>query len=131
MFKIIAEEEVTVEDIKQLVNDDNFDTLDDDQIAIIAEALSDESDEVKEVFEEEVNIFDGATDEYVPSGSTVSVAERRIIIAATAVVMAVPMPAPKPAPPAPSPSGPSGPAGGGGSSGGGSDGESRQRRRKT
>lgn len=130
MFKIIAEEEVTVENIEELVNNDNFDTLDDDQIAIIAEALSDESDEVKEVFEEEVNIFDGATDEYVPSGSTVSVAERRIIIAATAVVMAVPMPAPKPAPPAPSPSGPSSPAGGGGSSGGGSDGESRQRRRK-
>jgi hypothetical protein len=125
VFKVIAEEKVSVEDVKTLVSNDNFETLDDDQVAAIAQALSDEDDEVKEVFEAEVDIFDGATDEYVPSGSTVTVAERRIIVAATAITMAVPVAAAKPAPPAPAPA-PSAPSGsgpaGGGSSGDGSSG---------
>jgi len=116
VFTIIAEEEVTVEQIEKLVNDDNFDTLDDEQIGVIANALNDEADEVKEVFEAEVNIFSGASDEYVPSGSAVSVAERRIIVAATAVVMAAPMPAPKPASPSSGGTGGTAPSGGGGSS---------------
>ena len=131
MFKVIAEEEVTVEDIESLVDDDNFDTLNDDQIKVIAEALSDEADEVKEVFEEEVDIFDGATEEYVPSGSNITVSERRIIVAATVVAMTVPIPVPAsrpapPAPPAPSapPAGGSGPGGGSGPAGGSGSGSS-------
>ena len=127
MFTIIAEDDVTVDQVEELITNDNFDTLEDSQIQAIAIALSDEDDEVKEVFEENVDIFDGATDEYVASGSTVTVAERRIIIAATAVVMAVPLPAPKPA--APSPGGPSGatPSGGGGSPSEGGSGRKRKK----
>lgn len=95
MFTVIAEDEVTVEDIQELVNNDNFESLDDSVIGVIAAALSDEDDSVKEVFEEAFDIFSGAAEDYVPSGSNVTVAERRIIIAATAVVMAVPVPAPQ------------------------------------
>lgn len=128
VFKVIAEEEVSLEDVEALVSNENFDTLNDDQVAAIANALSDEDDEVKEVFEAEVDIFDGATDEYVPSGSTVTVAERRIIVAATAITMAVPVAAAKPAPPAPAAPAPSAPSGsgpsGGGSGSGGSSGGS-------
>lgn len=134
MFKVIAEDEVSVEDVEALVSNDNFETLTDDQVGAIANALSDEDDEVKEVFEAEVDIFDGATDEYVPAGSTITVAERRIIVAATAITMAVPVAAAKPAPPAPAPapSAPSGgPAGGGsGSSSGGSSGDASSGRKE-
>lgn len=49
-------------------------------------------DEVKEEFEAQVNIFDGSHDDYVPVGSKVSVAERRTIVAATAVLTMMPAP---------------------------------------
>lgn len=127
MFTVIAEDEVTVEQVEELVNNENFDTLDSSQIQAIAIALSDEEDEVKEVFEDNVDIFEGATDDYVPSGSTVTVAERRIIIAATAVVLSVPLPAPKPASPSPGGSGGAPSSGGGGSP---SEGGSGKKRRK-
>jgi hypothetical protein len=127
VFTVIAEDEVTVEQVEELVNNENFDTLDSSQIQAIAIALSDEEDEVKEVFEDNVDIFEGATDDYVPSGSTVTVAERRIIIAATAVVLSVPLPAPKPASPSPGGSGGAPSSGGGGSP---SEGGSGKKRRK-
>lgn len=129
MFTVIAEDEVTVEEIEKLVKNENFETLNDAQISSIAAALSDESDAVKEVFEDEVNIFDGVTDEYVPSGSTVTVSERRIIIAATAIVMTVPIPSSKHAStPSSGRAGGSAPSGGGGSSS--SEGESSKKRKK-
>ena len=45
--------------------------------------------EQKQAFEAEVNVFDGTYDDYVPSGSTVTVAERRTIVAATIAVSTV------------------------------------------
>ena len=56
------------------------------------EPLVDAPDEVKEQFENQTNIFDGSHDDYVPVGSTVSVAERRTIIAATTILMTLPSP---------------------------------------
>lgn len=56
------------------------------------EPLIDAPDEVKEQFENQTNIFDGSHDDYVPVGSTVSVAERRTIIAATTILMTLPSP---------------------------------------
>ena len=56
------------------------------------EPLVDAPDEVKKQFENETNIFDGSHDDYVPVGSTVSVAERRTIIAATTILMTLPAP---------------------------------------
>lgn len=127
MFAVIAEDEVTVEQVEELVKNDNFETLNDSQIKAIAIALSDEDDEVKEVFEENVDIFDGATDEYVPAGSTVTVSERRIIIAATSVVLSVSLPAPRPAAPSSGSTGGAAPSDGGGSL---SEGGSSRKRKK-
>jgi len=46
---------------------------------------------VREKFEEAVDLYSGDYDDYVPIGSTVTVAERRVIIAVTsAVVIATP-----------------------------------------
>jgi len=66
--------------------------LTDDQAEAIAEALSDAPEAVKEEFESQINVFGGQFDSYVPTGSSVSVGVRRVIVAATAVVFAMPTP---------------------------------------
>jgi hypothetical protein len=51
--------------------------------AQIAEALIDAATEVKEAFEEEINVFAGVFDTYVPLGSQIDVGDRRTVIAAS------------------------------------------------
>jgi hypothetical protein len=60
------------------------DTLTDTQIADITEAVQDAPTEVRESFEEEVDVFKAGFDDYVPLGSTIPVGERRTLIAVTA-----------------------------------------------
>lgn len=62
-----------------------------EQIEALVAAVQDAPAEVREAFETEINIFDGKTDNYVPLGSVVSVGARRVIVAATAIVIAAPM----------------------------------------
>jgi hypothetical protein len=62
--------------------------------AEIAEALVEAPVEVKEAFEEEINVFAGVFDTYVALGSGISVNERRAVIAATAVLFVAPLPIP-------------------------------------
>ncbi len=62
------------------------------QIDIVA-AIADAPTEVKEAFENEINIFGGeGFDNYVPTGSNVSVAVRRTIIVGTTILVAMPSP---------------------------------------
>jgi hypothetical protein len=65
-----------------------------EQAQQIAEALSTAPDEVKQQFEETINVFDGQFDTYVPSGSTISVGARRAVVAVTAVTFMLPAPVP-------------------------------------
>lgn len=58
--------------------------LSDSQIADITEAVQGASEEVRESFEEEVDIFKAGFDDYVPLGSTIPIGERRTLIAVTA-----------------------------------------------
>jgi hypothetical protein len=60
------------------------DTLTNTQIADITEAVQDAPTEVRESFEEEVDVFKAGFDDYVPLGSTIPVGERRTLIAVTA-----------------------------------------------
>jgi hypothetical protein len=55
-------------------------------------AVQDAPVEIRELFEENVNIFAGVTDNYVPLGSTVPVRTRRIIIITTGLLVAMPAP---------------------------------------
>lgn len=48
--------------------------------------------EVRQKFENSVDLFSGAYDNYVPIGSTISIAQRRVVIAATAVLFIIPVP---------------------------------------
>jgi len=55
-------------------------------------AVQDAPVEIRELFEENVNIFAGVTDNYVPLGSTVPVRTRRVIIITTGLLVAMPAP---------------------------------------
>jgi len=85
-----------------------------EEAAQLVEAVQDAPAEVRSSFEEEINVFDGVVDTYVPLDSNVSVGVRRVIIAATTVLSITALPT------SPS-SGSSGGGSGGGSSGGPSD----------
>lgn len=58
----------------------------------IVEALATASEEVREAFEKEIDIFAGNTDTYVPVGSSIPVSQRRSIIAISAVMAMAPIP---------------------------------------
>ena len=89
----ISPEQVTVEQISQIVESAAFDDLSDEQLTVLAEIISDAPDEVKDKFESAVNVFDDpALSGYVPKGSVISVASRRVMIAVTAVSMAMAVP---------------------------------------
>jgi hypothetical protein len=84
-----------------------------DQVAVIFESapelFNEASDEIKEELESEINVFAGGFEEYVPEDSTISVDERRSIIAvttATATIATVAVTRPTPPPPTPRPTTP-------------------------
>jgi hypothetical protein len=110
IFQEIAVENLTAEEESALV-----------------ESLTNAPTEIKETFEEEIDIFGEGLDEYVPTGSQIDVKARRALIAVTTTLTTlttVPMPS------GGAPSAPSGsPSGGGGPSGDGGSGEDRQSRR--
>jgi hypothetical protein len=86
---------VTPEQAQQLFEQVKETQLSESMAAVIADALNDPEvpDEVREAFEESINIFgnDGFAT-YVPTGSAVNVAVRRTIIAGTTILVALPSP---------------------------------------
>lgn len=61
-------------------------------IELLEPLLDLSTDEAKQEFEDQVNIFDGSHDDYVPLGSKITVGERRTIVAATTILMTLPTP---------------------------------------
>jgi hypothetical protein len=82
---------VTVEQAQEIFDELPLDTLTDQQLDALIDAVQNAPTEVRETFEETINIFDGAVDSYVPIGSTVPISTRRLVIAAGAMLSAVPM----------------------------------------
>ena len=66
--------------------------LSDDQALALSEALTNAPTDVKQEFEEQIDVFGGQFDTYVPTGSVVSVGARRVLVAAAAVSFAMPAP---------------------------------------
>lgn len=88
---------VTPQQAQQLFQQVEETQLSESMAAVIAEALNnpDVPTEVKEAFEDAINIFgNDGFDTYVPVDSVVSVAVRRTIVAGTTILMALPAPAP-------------------------------------
>lgn len=72
-----------------------FDTLEvseltDDQVEQLIESVQEAPTEVREAFEDEINIFGGKFDSYVPIGSNISVGQRKVLVAASAVLFMAP-----------------------------------------
>jgi hypothetical protein len=63
-----------------------------EEAAQLVEAVQDAPTEVKEAFETEINIFQGAIDIYVPLGSSISVGGRRVVVAVSTVIVIAPAP---------------------------------------
>lgn len=83
-------EELSSDEIATLVESIADADLTDEQAEIIAQAMSNAPDAVKEEFESQVNIFSGQFDSYVPLNSKVTVGVRRVLVVATATVFALP-----------------------------------------
>lgn len=56
----------------------------------MTEPPADAPDAVKAEFEAAVNIFDGTHDDYIPVGSTISVAERRTLTTVSVTMGVIP-----------------------------------------
>lgn len=88
-------ETVTVEQITAVIESAAFEMITDEQLAEIADVISDTSDAVKDVFESAVNIYESeALSGYVPKGSTISVAERRVVTGVVVISFVLPAPMP-------------------------------------
>ncbi len=85
---------LSVEQATELFDTLNPDDLSTSQADELVEILNTVPDEIKEAFEEEINVFGGAFDEYVPEGSApgVTVAVRRALVAVAGLSLALPLP---------------------------------------
>ena len=86
-------EVLTDTEVVELVASIDVDSLTDEQAAAISEAMTNAPDNVKTEFENQINVFSGQFDSYIPTGSAVSVAVKRTIVAATAAVLPGALPA--------------------------------------
>ena len=115
----ILQDEEAVEVFLEEVLEDNpdfFEEATEDQVSVIFESapelFNEASDEVKDELEAEINVYAGGFEDYVPEDSTISVDERRSIIAvttATATIATVAVTRPTPPPPTPRPTTPTPP----------------------
>jgi hypothetical protein len=123
-------EAISAEDAKEIFQEISISELTAAQQDALVEALTNAPEDVKETFEQEIDIFGEGLDDYVPTGSQIDVEARRALIAVTTVLTTITT-APMPSGGSSAPSG--GGAGGGPSGGGGSGntdrGGSRSRRK--
>ena len=73
-----------VEDVKQVFAELDVTELDNAQEEALIAAVQEAPTEVREAFEEEVDVFKAGFDDYVPLGSNIPVGTRRTLIAVTA-----------------------------------------------
>lgn len=81
---------VTAAEATQVFDALVLDDLTDTQLEQLVAAVQDAPTAVRAAFEKEIDIFSGATDTYIPIGSTVPVKTRRALIAITTVLSVAP-----------------------------------------
>jgi hypothetical protein len=82
-------EELPLEQIAEVFAAIEPDQFTEEQKTELAAALTDAPAEIKESFEEEVDIYGDGFDDYTPTGSSIDVGTRKSILAATAAVAAI------------------------------------------
>ena len=78
---------VTQEEAVAIFDAINLSELSEVEALALVDAVQDASAEVREAFEDEIDIFAGSSDTYVPLGSSVPINTRRVIIASAALVI--------------------------------------------
>ena len=118
LIEILQDEDAPKEFFEEVIEDnpDFFEESEEDELEQVFEAapelFNEMPDEVKEEFEEEINIFAGGFEDYQAEDSTITVQERRVVVTASTVsAVAAARPTVRPMP-APTVGGPSIPQGG-------------------
>ncbi len=118
LIEILQDENAPEEFFEEVIEDnpDFFEESEEDELEQVFEAapelFNEMPDEVKEEFEEEINIFAGGFEDYQAEDSTITVQERRVVVTASTVsAVAAARPTVRPMP-APTVGGPSIPQGG-------------------
>lgn len=83
--------ELTEQEAKAVFETINIDDLTEAQAEALVEAIQAAPDTVRAVFEDKINIYGGASDNYIPLGSTVPVSTRRIVIITSTLLIATPL----------------------------------------
>lgn len=76
-----------LEDVFAVVFDE---PLTNEEVAALVLIVNGAPEEVKQALEAAVNVFGEGFDQYVPSGSSITVAQRRVVVAAGALLSALP-----------------------------------------
>ena len=82
---------VTAEQATEIFDAVEVSELSDAQAEQLIEAIQGAPDGVKAAFEEQINVFGGKFNKYVPLGSTINVGQRKVLIAATGLLFVVPV----------------------------------------
>ena len=85
-------ENVTVEQADEIFEQVVEEQISEEQGQEIVNVVQSAPKEIRESFEDKINIFSGVFDVYIPTGSTISVSERRILNAVTAILFVLPAP---------------------------------------
>lgn len=85
-------ESITGDQANEIFDAVPVDALSDEEATAIVAAVQDAPKEIKSAFQEQINVFGGQFDIYIPIDSVISVGERRVVIAAGAVVAVAPAP---------------------------------------
>jgi hypothetical protein len=85
---VAAIETVTVEQAAEVFAELQLSDLDDEQVAALVIAVQAAPTEVREAFEDQIDIFKEGLDDYVPVGSNVPVGTRRTLVAVGAAITA-------------------------------------------
>ena len=85
---------ISGEQASEIFAEVSAESLTETQAEALVEAVQDAPTEVRESFEEELNVYQGSFDNYVAIGSTIPIGERRIlnVVTATLFVMSAPVP---------------------------------------
>jgi hypothetical protein len=85
---------VTQETATEIFESLDVTELSDAQAEQLVEAVQGAPTEVREAFENEVDLFNGKTDTYVPIGSSIPVGTRRAVIAVSGLLAVASVPTP-------------------------------------
>jgi len=82
--------EITTEQATEIFDAVEVSELSDAQAEQLVEAVQGAPEEVRAEFEDQINVFEGKFETYVPLGSAINVGQRKVLIAATGVLFMAP-----------------------------------------